>query len=156
VGDGGKPPKKTPLIGEPIIIRGNDFAVFKMFLRYMLGSFTETAPEEFKDGPLLNEMRYSAGVNEAREKFYATGQKQGWYDFGIKGLIQAGFNPVQQFVGGFHWSIAVKGDILEYTLENKTGLHSADYHITPLSWDPKRGVMADYYQIFIFSEPKRK
>jgi hypothetical protein len=50
----------------------------------------------------------------------------------------------------------VSGNNLVYTLTNKTGLRSADYHITPESWDFKRGQMGDFYQTYIFTEPRRK
>jgi hypothetical protein len=101
-------------------------------------------------------MRTSAGVNEAREKFYKYHITSAHYDFGGTGLLRAGLNPIRQFVGSFDWKIQVVGNTLVYTLTNKTGLWSAALHLTPKSWDHPIGPMGDFYQTYIFTEPLRK
>ena len=132
------------------------FTALRLFVKWVFGALGTTEPETFNDDRVANDMRNSAGVDEAREKYYSKGLTHGTYVFGIQGLLQAGYNPIQQFVGSFNWQITVSGNNLVYTLTNKTDLRSADYHITPASWDLKNGAMGDFYQTYIFSEPLRK
>ena len=112
----------------------------------------------FMNDRVANAMRNSPGIVQARNDFYSKNKTSGNYAFGLKGLWQAGGNPIEQFVGSFSYSISVnqEGGFLQYTLTNTTSFSSFDYHITPASWNWNSGPMGNFYQTFIFTEPLRK
>jgi hypothetical protein len=56
-----------------------------------------------------------------------TGATHDLYSFGAHGYVNAGANPVAQFVGSFRWSIS--GNIL--TLRNATSFKSLTYDKGP-------------------------
>jgi|GEM_PF-5207761 len=111
----------------------------------------------FINDRVANEMRNSPGVNTLRNLYYSKGVTSYNYDFGLKGLWNAGFSPVQQFVGSYSVSVMpnLEGGFLQFTITNITSLRSADYHITPTSWNPTSGPMGNFNQTFIFTEPLR-
>ncbi|HMH34455.1 MAG TPA: hypothetical protein VK543_15565 [Puia sp.] len=127
-----------------------------MFFKWLLGNPFGSDRESFKNDRVANEMRNSPGVDKAREKFYKLGLTSGHYDCGLSGIGKAGFNPIQQFVGSFDWNIVVKGNTLEYSLTNTTGLWSAAFHLTPHSWDDAKGPMGNFTQTYIFTEAIKK
>lgn len=72
-------------------------------------------------------MGQSAGVQDALNEYYMTGATQDLYSFGATGYVNAGANPVAQFVGSFRWSIS--GNML--TLRNATSFKSLTYDKGP-------------------------
>ena len=50
-------------------------------------------------------MASSPGVTNAVNSYLQTGQTSGLYTFGLNGLVHAGLNPTQQFVGSYRWSV---------------------------------------------------
>jgi len=100
-------------------------------------------------------MRKSVGIAQARNNFYNNDKTSGNYKFGLTGLWNAGFDPVEQFVGGYHYQISVVGGLLQYTLTNITSFSSFDYHISSYSSDWNSGPMGNFTQTYIFTEPLR-
>jgi hypothetical protein len=72
-------------------------------------------------------MGQSAGVQDALNEYYMTGATHDLYSFGAPGYVNAGLNPVAQFVGSFRWSIS--GNIL--TLTNTASFKSLTYDKGP-------------------------
>jgi RHS repeat-associated protein len=110
----------------------------------------------FNNDWIAYSMQNSPGVNTLRNLYYANGQTEYDYDFGLPGLKAAGLNPIGQFVGSYHVSVAQRGVSLQFTITNNTSLWSFAYHKTPQSWNHANGPMSNFYQTFIFTEPIRK
>lgn len=110
----------------------------------------------FIGGKVADAMKTSAGITKARNDYYATGKAEGNYNFGLSGLKNSGLNPIQQFVGSYHYKIIPMGDQLFYSLTNNTSFASAAYHIWPYSWNWQNGPMSNKYQTYIFTEPIRR
>ncbi|MFM9839311.1 MAG: DUF6443 domain-containing protein [Cyclobacteriaceae bacterium] len=127
--------------------------VIFMFFRWISGASPD---KTFNNDRIATAMMNAPGIVEAREKFYMIGKKSGESDFGLKGLISAGSNPVQQFVGSFHYQIDVAGDNLQFTISNTTSFGSFLYNAWPYSWNWNSGPMGNYNQTYIFTEPLRK
>jgi RHS repeat-associated protein len=72
-------------------------------------------------------MGQSAGVQDALNEYYMTGATHDLYSFGAPGYVNAGLNPVAQFVGSFRWSVS--GNIL--TLTNTTSFKSLTCDVGP-------------------------
>lgn len=112
----------------------------------------------FMNDRVANAMRNSPGVNELRNLYYSKGTRYKHYDFGLSGLKNAGLNPIQQFVGSYDVYVDPnsEGGFLQFTITNITSLRSADYHITPTSWNISPGYpMGNFNQAFIFTESLR-
>ncbi len=112
----------------------------------------------FMNDRVANAMRNSPGVNTARDRFYKLNKSHYDYTFGLSGLKNAGLNPIEQFVGSYSVDISanLEGGFLQFTITNLTSLRSADYHITPTSWNISPGYpMGNFNQAFIFTEPLR-
>jgi len=106
---------------------------------------TGTGPtwNNFYDGPpQVNEMMRSAGMQEAREYYYkkfAGLPIDQWgsvrnlpYKFGVKGLVNAGLNPTQQFVGSFQvWIYTQPNHTAYFYVYNRTSLNSLLYDHGP-------------------------
>lgn len=115
----------------------NDYTVAKMTLGWEFGIGADS--RTFTNDRVANEMRTSSGIEKAREDFYRSGKTSGLYEFGLRGLWNAGFSPVQQFVGSYTYTISTEGNMLKYTLSNTTSFSSYDYHLTPSRWDWSSG-----------------
>ena len=111
----------------------------------------------FFNDRVANAMRNSPGIIKARNDFYSKNKTSGSYSFGLKGLWQAGINPIEQFVGSFDYSISVNQEagVLQFTITNVTSCSSFDYHITPARWNWNSWPMGNFNQTFIFTEPLR-
>jgi RHS repeat-associated protein len=113
-----------------------------------------TGPEHrtFGEGSLQAEhMRSAPGVNRARDFFYSKnadniangneleGVTNFAVQFGVRGLVQAGINSTQQFVGSYRVDIAVnnEAETLTFTITNTTSATSAFYRMSP-SWSRSR------------------
>lgn len=107
----------------------------------------------FLNSPTANAMRNSPGVVQARNDYYKTGKTSGGYNFGLKGLMNAGIDPIEQFVGSYNYNISVVGNNLQFTLINTTSFSSAVYHLWPSSWNWNSGPMGNTTQTYIFTEP---
>jgi hypothetical protein len=104
----------------------------------------------YLNGDIANALRSSKGVIKAIEEYYATGKTTDHYDFGLAGLWDAGFNPVQQFVGSYDYSIMEIEGRLQFTIKNRTSFASASFHLWPYKWNWKRGPMSNFDQRYIF------
>lgn len=62
----------------------------------------------FKNENIANAMRNSIGIIQARKDFYQKGITEGNYNFGLEGLRRAGLDPIEQFVGSYHYKISVE------------------------------------------------
>lgn len=119
----------------------------------------------FDNDRVANSLRNSRIAEEARTYWYNSvnlGQKTiysgltnfkgktrlGGGNFGLTGLISAGIDPIEQFVGSTHnYDIKSDGKILTHTITNKTHLKSLLYGVTP--------EFLNFYvttQVFIFKE----
>ncbi|MEI6062722.1 MAG: hypothetical protein WCR72_18610, partial [Bacteroidota bacterium] len=107
----------------------------------------------FNNNPTANAMRNSPGIVKARNDYYKTGKTSGWYNFGLKGLMNAGMDPIEQFVGSYNYTISIVGNNLQFTLINTTSFSSAAYHLWPSSWNWTNGPMGSTTQTYIFTEP---
>ncbi len=122
----------------------------------------ETFNNDRVSGALMN----SRIVDEAREYWYSavkSGKKTtndgltnfagktrlGGGNFGLTGLLKAGIDPIEQFIGSTHdFSISSNGKVLTYTITNVTSFQSLMYGATP-SW-------LNFFttkQTYIFTEP---
>ena len=102
-------------------------------------------------------LKNSPGIDFARANYYYNNIPSGDYSFGLTGLLSAGIDPIEQFVGSYHYEITSIGDQLQYTLSNRTSLTSAAYHLTFESWNPGFMMsMGNQYQVYIFTEPLAK
>ena len=72
-------------------------------------------------------------------------------NFGFKGFLKAGIDPIEQFVGSFTPEIVSDGNHLTFTIKNNTSFISLMYGIGP-SWS-SGGPMSNYHQTYIFTEP---
>ena len=105
-------------------------------------------------------MQNAHGVNLARNRFYEKnkGKKLSNLEpvtdfgpsFGLKGLVRAGLDPVEQFIGNYRVDMDVEDGLLTYYLSNNSSFTSFSYGVGP-SWDT--GPMGNYYQMYIFQEP---
>ncbi|MBK8711551.1 MAG: hypothetical protein IPL97_06745 [Niastella sp.] len=112
----------------------------------------------FENSPAANAMRNAQGVIQARKDYYNSNGKvyKGDTGFGLSGLFKAGIDPIEQFVGSYHYQIDRIGDNLQFTITNTTSFSSAAYHLWPYSWNWNNGPMGNTTQTYIFTEPYRK
>ncbi len=98
---------------------------------------TGTGPKQRSFGPNSRQarfMRSSWGVNETRRLFYAQGcsSYHGWVNFGIQGFFRSGFNPTEQFVGGYEIRVLPNPDngrTATFIITNHTNIASAIPHL---------------------------
>jgi len=109
----------------------------------------------YTNNEVANAMRNSPGIVNARNNYYSSGKTFGNYNFGLPGLICAGIDPIEQFIGSYSYTITTDERNLTFTIKNTTSFSSAAYHITPYSWNWNSGPMSDYMQIYTFTEPIR-
>lgn len=115
----------------------------------------------FSDDNIANALKDSEGVKKARDFFYK--KYKGRIDrgatvtdfdttFGLKGLLFAGIDPVEQFVGTFKVEKieVIDGNKLQYTISNWTSFTSFLYQMGH-SWEG--GSMGNFNQTFVFTEP---
>jgi RHS repeat-associated protein len=107
----------------------------------------------FNNNTIANAFRNSSGIAQARNEYYQLGQTTGSYNFGLSGLISAGIDPMEQFVGSFDYTVTPMGNNLQYTMKNTTSFSSAAYHLWPASMNWHNGPMSNTSQTYIFSEP---
>jgi len=143
---------------------GNTTTVTQIFFEWNLG--LGPAERIFVDDRVANAFRNAWKVNEAREFFYnkyagvtdLTGASVTDYQgkFGLGGLVRAGIDPIEQFVGSYGISIhAVEGDMLQFTLTNTTSMQSLLYGIGP-HWERSSfEFWGNTRQTYIFTEPVR-
>ncbi len=150
---------------EPTCANGvyseQDISVFRMTYQWVTGS--GPADRTFGNGSVhVNRMMDSYRVNQAREYFY---QKYGSSipndasvtnfagRFGLGGLVGAGLDPTEQFVGSFRVDIFRRGNDLEFILTNTSSFRSFAYGLAP-DWDRSRFSMAgNMSQTFCWTEP---
>ncbi|MTK53334.1 hypothetical protein [Paludibacter sp.] len=109
----------------------------------------------YNNDDIANSFRNAAGIVKAREEYYRNGKTEDSPGFGLKGLFQAGLDPIEQFVGSYHYKIDVVGNNLQYTITNQTTFGSAAYHLWPYKWNWINGPMGTMIQTYIFTEPLR-
>ena len=140
----------------------NTKTVVCMFGEWDLG--VGPANRVFKNDRVANAFRNAWKVNEAREFFYKkyagitdlTGASVTNYSgkFGLKGLIMAGIDPVEQFVGSYRLDIhVIEGNMLQFTITNTTSMKSFLYGIGP-EWERSSFKLnGNTQQTYIFTEP---
>ncbi|AFD06702.1 hypothetical protein [Solitalea canadensis] len=115
----------------------------KLFIDWALG--TGSDKRTFSNDRVANAMRNAKRVNEAREFYYkkyknvediantsVTGFKG---SFGLSGLINAGLDPIEQYVGTYRINIYnFDGKTLWFAITNQTSMNSFLYDLGP-SWD---------------------
>jgi hypothetical protein len=113
----------------------------------------------YNDAIVADAMRDAYRVNQARRLFYSKNAGRNELEpvtnfrgsFGLKGLVEAGFDPIEQYVGSYRIDIYVVDKTkLQYVLTNTTSFKSFFYGIGP-HW--QGGPMGDYTQTYIFREP---
>lgn len=100
---------------------------------------------------ITDALRTSPGIKKAYEDYLTIGKTRGHYDFGLKGLWNAGSDPVKQFVGSFNYEIINIDGTLQFTVTNQTSFASASYHLWPYKWNWNSGPMSNFTQIYIFT-----
>ncbi len=110
----------------------------------------------FVNDNVANAFRNAPGIIKARNEYYSNGKTFGDPGFNLNGLVNAGIDPIEQFVGSYHYQINVINNNLQFTITNKTSFGSFFYGITPYSWNWSSGPMSDFKQTYIFTEPIRK
>ena len=123
---------------------------------WLNGTGAKIGTVQFENDQVANALRNSAGMDKARNLYYDEGKTSGWYNFGLPGLVNAGLDPIEQYIGGYRWDATVIGNKLQFTISNRTSLRSAAYHLWPEKWNPDNGPMGNFYQKYIFREPLRK
>ncbi|MFC4874293.1 hypothetical protein [Negadavirga shengliensis] len=116
----------------------------------------------YNNDRVANAMRNAWRVNQAREFFYKkyagvtnlTGASVTNYSgkFGLEGLLRAGVDPVEQFIGSYNIDIQVVDNMLQFMLTNTTSFESFFYGIGP-NWQGGPG--GNFKQTYIFTEPLR-
>ncbi len=161
--DGDKPPKKqgTPRCG-PAPTGLGIVALVQAYLRAlgsvesMFGQFltgTGSSDLTFGPGSVQSQMMASSpGVTQAVSNYLSTGKPTGLYTFGLSGLVNAGANPIQQFVGSYTYTVTPANGGLNVTLSNYTSVKSGSYHVLPShqrsSFKPL-GTTHQTYQVFV-------
>ena len=121
----------------------------------------------FINDRVANSFRNATKVNKARKYFYnkysgvsnlanaSVTNYEG--NFGLLGLIKAGADPIEQFVGSYRVDINVLDcNTLEFTITNVTSMRSFLYGIGP-DWERKIFKLnGNTRQIYIFTEPINK
>ncbi|MBS4013170.1 MAG: hypothetical protein KGZ97_05340 [Bacteroidetes bacterium] len=134
-----------------------------MFYDWVTGNGPNT--RTFNNDNVALAMKDAYRVKKAREYFYdkyvgvsnLKGASVTNYSgkFGFMGLIRAGFNPIEQYVGSCTIDITSDGESLNFSVWNNTSFKSFFYGFGP-SWDRSSfrpgGNMIQYYQ---WSEPIR-
>jgi len=138
--------------GDPQNWFFNTVVVTEMFGMWLsgFGSFTSVV---FKNNAVTDALKNSEGIIKAINDYNKIGRKEGYYSFGINGLIDAGLNPVEQFVGGYNYKIDVLNNNLQFTVTNTTSFSSFLYHLWPNSWNWSYGPMGNFNQTYIFTVP---
>jgi RHS repeat-associated protein len=139
-----------------------------LLVNWDLGSGAED--HRFVNDRVANSFTDARVVNQARNYWYrevSAGRKtthdgvtdfigrRAWTggNFGFKGLVAAGLDPIEQFVGSFSPTITSDGYNLTFTIQNTTSMKSFLYGIGP---DWKRstwGPGGNMTQTYIFTEP---
>jgi RHS repeat-associated protein len=121
----------------------------------MFGQFlTGYGPSDLTFGPGSVEsqmMASSPGITQAIND-YSNGKPTGLYTFGFSGLVAAGANPIQQFVGSYTYTVTPGNGGLNVTLSNYTNVWSFSYHHLPShsrSTFRPMGTTHQTYQVFM-------
>lgn len=144
----------------------NTVSMTMLSLGFAIGGFPNDV-EFAQNSPESNAFRNSDVVRQARDAWYK-GIKEGSLsyksnlpddfraenrirgNFGATGLLKAGLDPLEQFVGSFNVSITSDGTILKFTLTNVTGIESATYGVG--TDKTGGGSFSNFKQTFIFTE----
>ena len=121
-----------------------------MTLGWLLGDNSEVM---YANNDVTNALKNSLGVEKAYNDYLKTGKNTGSYDFGINGLINAGSDPIQQFVGSYQYRIYNNDGNIQFTIMNITSFASAAYHLWPYKWNWNNGPMSNFKQTYIFTYP---
>ena len=128
------------------------------------------------DHPMTQDMQNAYRVNTGRDFFYSKYSEQyksgkgvqggsvtNWAgDFGLSGLILAGNDLTEQFVGSYRLDIYVADDgkNLIFKVTNSTNMESAGYRVldsyprnTNINSYYNRGAGGDTFQIYMWTEP---
>jgi len=88
------------------------------------------------NSPESQQMMGAYGLAGNVSNFLAGGASSGNQGFGLGGLFASGLNPTAQFVGSYHWNMALSGGNLNITLTNTTTAWSFFYHAPGLNPNP--------------------
>ena len=118
--------------------------------------------------PQVEDMKHAHRVHEAREYFYSKNSERlkqrkplepvtdysgSFYPFGV---LRAGRNPTQQFVGSYNIDIYPnQNNTITFVLTNVTSLKSGTYHIGPEYPRNTVGLGGNQTQIYTWTEPAR-
>jgi hypothetical protein len=124
----------------------------------------------FRNDNIANSFRDARTINQARDYWYRevnAGRKQltdgvtnfrgrkAWTggNFGLKGLIKAGLDPMEQMVGSFTPDIISDGKTLTFRIQNTTSFKSLLYGIAP-DWSRETFPLGgNIEQLYEFAEP---
>ena len=121
----------------------------------------------FMNDDAANAFRNAWRVKEARRYFYKKytgvsdfkGASVTNYSgkFGLKGLFNAGIDPIEQYVGSYNIDIhAIEGQMLQFTITNVTSMKSLMYGLG-LQWERSQfPFYGNTRQTYIFTEPLRR
>jgi RHS repeat-associated protein len=89
--------------------------------------FSGLGPDDYTfntDSAVSQVMAQSAQFQDVLNQYYMFGTTSNWQGFGANGYVEAGENPVAQFLGSFGWSITPTNGGITVTLTNVTSFHS--------------------------------
>lgn len=121
----------------------------------------------FIEGRVPKAMSNASRVNQARNFYYnkyknfvnLKGTSVTNFDgsFGLSGLLKAGFDPIEQFVGSYRVDIYnVTGKSLWFVLTNTTSFESFLYGIGPAYSRSSFNLGGNTEQVYIWNEPIRR
>lgn len=121
----------------------------------------------FAGGKVANSMSNAFRVNQARDFYYnkysgirnlaGTSVKNFEGSFGLKGIKNAGLDPIEQFVGSYRIDIYNQsGKSLRFVLTNTTSVQSFLYGIGPEYNRTTFGPGGNTTQTYIWNEPVRR
>ncbi len=91
------------------------------------GFFSGLGPDQYtfgSDSAVSQVMAQSGQFQDVLNQYYMSGTTSNWQGFGAAGFVEAGANPVAQFLGSFGWSIAPTAGGINVTITNVTSFHS--------------------------------
>ncbi len=123
--------------------------------------YNDEVANSFRDARVINQLRtywynqVNAGkktVNDGVTNFLG---RRAWTggNFGFKGIIAAGLDPMEQFVGSFTPTISSDGCNLTFTIQNTSSFKSLMYGIAPDWYRSTFRLGGNMSQTYIFTEP---
>ncbi|MDP3915637.1 MAG: RHS repeat-associated core domain-containing protein [Bacteroidota bacterium] len=134
-------------------------------LFYDWATGTGSTSRTFTNDQVADAMKDAYRVNQAREYFYGKYKDVSNLNgasvtnfkgsFGLVGILRAGLDPIEQYVGSYNINMTSYGNNLNFSLYNNTSFKSFFYGFGP-EWNRSTfGPGGNMYQYYNWSEPLR-